>query len=325
MDDLPTSSTPPSPALAGRVRRRTWLVAAAVAAGVLAVGGGVAGAVAAAVSHGSATPSPGGATLYFPAVGQPGGGVSSGGGGAGVGAPMPAIAGGGMATTQGLAAPAMSYAPSGSSYVYPSPVCGTPEAPQVQGDGITATGIVQVPLGSPTGQAITSSLNVGVQSNGDTDVRSALSDVRQKLAAVRDAVRRAGVSDSDISDQNLGVWANGGPRVVSSNVNGGLTVTIRDTALIDRVIDAAVGAGATSLNLWSSNGNTAASPSDDQVRTALAKAAGEARGMAEAEAKGAGLSLGSARGVSAQPPAVCPWAPGGPQLVVAVTVTYAVK
>lgn len=324
---IPASASPPPAPVA---RRRQRLLLAGAAAGGLAIVGGTAGAVAAAVSRSSAAPKPAGAALFFPTIGQAPGSPGAAG--------APGVAGG-MATTmqQGgatgggasyaMGAPGrasdLAMAVPGGSFPYPSMPCGTPQPAQVQGDGITATGIVQVPLGTTSSGS--STLNVGVQSNGESDIKSALADVRQRLAAIRDAVRRAGIPDGDISVQNFNVWANGNPKPVNSNVNGGLSVTITDSGLIDRVVSAAVDAGASNLNLWSSGGAGAATPSDDQVRTAVTKAASEAHGMAQAEAQGAGLTLGAARAVSAQPPAICPWAPGGPQLVVAVTVTYATK
>ena len=47
--------------------------------------------------------------------------------------------------------------------------------------------------------------------------------------------------------------------------------------------------------------------------------------MAAAAAESAGVSLGQVEGVVAQPPAVCGYGPGGPQRVVQVTITYALR
>jgi hypothetical protein len=47
--------------------------------------------------------------------------------------------------------------------------------------------------------------------------------------------------------------------------------------------------------------------------------------MAQSQAQAAGVSLGSLQSSQAQPPSICGWAPGGAQMVVAVTLTYAVK
>jgi uncharacterized protein YggE len=324
----PSTPTDAAPPFAPRATRRRRLLLAGATAGALAVVGGAAGAVAAAVSHASSGPQTTAPLLFFPAVGQaqaPGGG--SGGAAGGMATSMLQAGPAAKANSYAMGAPAFAgdaaMAFPGGSFAYPSLGCGEQQPAQVQGDGITATGIVQVPLGTASSGA--STLNVGVQSNGNSDIRSALADVHQRLAAIRDAVRRAGIPDKDISVQNFNAYANGSPKAFNDNVSGSLSVTITDSGLVDRVIAAAVDAGATNLNLWSSGGASAATPSDDQVRTTVTKATSEAHGMALAEAQGAGLTLGAARAVSAQPPSICPWAPGGPELVVAVTVTYAVK
>jgi uncharacterized protein YggE len=293
------------------------------AGGALALIGGTAGAVAAVVAH-TATPAPSAtSTLFFPTSGQNANPPGNAGSASAGGAATSYAAQGAMAVPQ--AADSQAIATRGAAgYVYPSPTCGNaPALAQVQSDGITATGMVQLPLTASQGESTT--LNVGVQSNGDGDVKSALTDVRQRLATIHDAIRAAGIPESAISQQGFNVWANGNPKPAGANVNGNLSVTIADAAAIDRVINAAVNAGANNLNLWSSSGNGAATPSDAQVHDAITKATTAAHGIAEAEAQGAGLTLGSVHAISAQPPSLCPWAPGGPQLVVAVTVTYAIK
>lgn len=322
MTEQPAS--PDQSTSAARSRRRHTLLMAGSAAAAVAVACGVAGGVAAVVSRG-ATPAPSsGATLFFPAgvpQGSSGGGATDtslgamqqGGSSGGVAAGVPAFASAGKAASFG--APIVAY---------PYPTCGgsTPTV-QVQGDGITATAMVQLPLGGAT-SSTTTTLNVGVQAN-DSDVKAALADARSRLDAIRAALRSAGVPDSEITTQNLNAWANGNPKPVNSNVNGGLTATLTDASSIDRAITAAINAGASSVNLWSSGGTSAPTPTDDQVHSAIAKATAEAHAMASAEAQGAGLTLGSVRAITAQPPSVCPWAPGGPQLVESVTVSYAVK
>jgi uncharacterized protein YggE len=297
------------------------LIAGSVAA-AMAVAGGVAGGVAAVVSRAS-TPSPtgagAGATLFFPASG--GNAPSDGSLGAAQGAPS---GGGGVAAMPAIATQdkAASFAGPIAAYPYPSCGGGTPTT-QVQSDGVTATAMVQIPLSSATANA-TTTLNIGVQAN-DSDVKTALADARARLDAIRTALHNAGVPDSQITTQNLNAWANGNPKPVNSNVNGGLTATLTDASLIDRALTAAINAGATNVNLWTSGGTSAATPTDDQLHSALAKATSEAHSMASAEAQGAGLSLGSVRAITSQAPSLCPWATGGPQLVVTVTVTYAVK
>lgn len=331
----PGSGEPSGPRPSVR-RRRLLLVGAAAAA--LALVGGVAGGIAAVVSRSSSSraadvPGVGGATLFFPSgAGQVGPPSQGGSGAAPYAAPQgaamgaPAVAGATSLSADGVYGMAVPVSPGGGGYGYPYwGGCNAPGEAQLQGDGITATGMAEIPLSSNSSAPGPTTMNVGVQSNGSGSVKDALTDARNRLAAIRDAAHRAGVPDSDISQQSLNVWANGGPKVESTNVNGNLSITIDDPTLIDRVVSAVIDAGASNLNLWSSNGSSAPSPTDAQVRSAMTKATAAARSIAQAEAAGAGLTLGSLRALVAQPPSLCGWGPTGPQLVAAVTVTYAVK
>jgi hypothetical protein len=47
--------------------------------------------------------------------------------------------------------------------------------------------------------------------------------------------------------------------------------------------------------------------------------------MAQTQAQAAGVALGALQATQVQPPSICPWQPGGPQMIVAVTLTYAIK
>ncbi|HXA28546.1 MAG TPA: SIMPL domain-containing protein [Candidatus Angelobacter sp.] len=311
---------------ATRAPRRLLAIGAVVAVAV-ALGGGVAAGVAAVVSHGAAAPTPsqaGGATLFFPAA-QPGQGSS------------------GPATAQGMSAPAMGAGVAGApavaypstmsqgvamgsniAYPYPGQWCSGGSAAPATGPGITATGLAQITVSS--NQVSTQTLNVGVQSNDSgQDVSAALNDVEQRLAAIRDALHKAGVADDHISQQGLNVYANGSPKVSNMNVNGGLTATITDPAVLDRAVHAAVAAGASNLNVWSANGASGAQPDDKALQSAIVKATDAAKSTAQAQAQAAGVSLGSLQSSQAQPPSICGWVPGGAQMVVAVTLTYAVK
>jgi uncharacterized protein YggE len=169
-------------------------------------------------------------------------------------------------------------------------------------------------------------LQVGVQSSGsDSDLKAALADVEKRVAAVRDAMRKAGVAGDQITEQGLNIWGNGGPKVANLGVNGSLSATITDPAVLDRAVHAVVDAGASNLNVWSTSGASGAAPDATAVRSAIAKATDAAHTMAQAQAAAAGASLGALQSSQAQPPSLCAMGPGGGQMVVAVTLAYAIK
>jgi uncharacterized protein YggE len=313
-----------------RRRRARLLVVAAIAAAV-ALAAGVAGGVAAIVSRSSAQPgSTGGAQLFFPVAGQ-GTGASTGSTGA-IAQPQIAQAapGASMGGSVALGAPAIAGSASAPAYgmsspVYPGTWCGGPSSVPPAGPGVTATGLAQVALGGGT-SVTAETLNVGVSSSpGTTDLAGALNDVQTRLNAVRDAIRKAGVPDSQISRQNLNAWGNGAPKVNSVQVNGGLTVTVTDAALADKAMRAAVDAGAGNVNLYASSGASTATPDAQKLQDGIRKATDEAHAMAQSQAQAAGVQLGALQSSVVTQPAICPWQAGGPVMVVAVTLTYAVK
>jgi uncharacterized protein YggE len=308
-----------------RAQRGRLLAIGAVVAVAVALGGGVAAAVAAVVSRQS-TPAatPGGASLYFPLAGnQPQSGGAS---GAMNAAPMPTIADGGMAAGGRAFSPSFANGPAMSSslaYPYPGGWCSAAPAPAASGPGITATGLAQVNL--PGAPANAQTLNIGVQDNNSSDLKTALNDVEQRLAAIRAALHTAGVTDDHISQQGLNIYGNGGPKVTNFGVNAGLTATISDAAILDRAVHAAADAGGTSINVWSGNGATTATPDDKSLQSAIAKATDAAHSMAQSQAQAAGVSLGALQSSQVQPPSICNWTASGAQMVVGVTLTYAIK
>jgi uncharacterized protein YggE len=330
MTDLTTTSGDgagpnPSP---NQARRRRLLVTGALAAVAVALAGGVAGAVAAVVSR-SSTPSPspsGAATTYFPMSGNQAAPNGASYGSSVASSGMAADARGAAGAPAALS-PMMAQGPAMSSslaYPYPGPWCGGAPSAPAAGPGITATGLAQVPLGGTP--VSTQTLSVGVQSaGGASDLKAELADVQAHLAAIRDAIRKAGVPDDQITQQGLNVWGNGAPKVAGLQVNGNLNATITDPAILDRAVRAAVDAGASNLNVSSSFGAAGATPDDKTVQAAIAKATASAHTTAQAQAQAAGVSLGSLQSSQASPPSICGWAPGGAQMVVAVTLTYAVK
>lgn len=324
-----TDATPTSDASTpnhSTTQRRRLLAAGAVVGVAIALGGGVAAGVAAVVSRTAApAPSDGGASIYFPIAGSP---QQSNGAqpqyGASGGAAAPAIAQAPGAAARSFATNDLAMSAPSIAYPYPGGWCNAGPAPTTAGPGITATGLAQITL--PTTPSTAQTLNVGVQtSNSNDNVKAALADVQQKLAAIRDALHKAGVPDADITQQGINVYGNGNPKVTNVNVNGSLSATISDTAVLDKALTAAADAGATSVNVWSGNGNSAATPDDKTLQSAITKATAAAKSMAQTQAQAAGVSLGALQSSQVQPPSICGWTAGGAQMVVGVTLTYAVK
>jgi uncharacterized protein YggE len=210
------------------------------------------------------------------------------------------------------------------AYPYPGSWCNGPAPAAAAGPGITATGLSQVTL--PTQPQTAQTLSAGVQSNGnDGDVATALASAQQRLGAIREALHTAGVPDSQITQQGLNVYANGAPKPSAVGVNGNLSATITDPAVLDRALRGVVAAGASNVSVWSGNGTAGAAPDEKSLQSAIARATESARSMAQSQAQAAGVALGGLQSSQVQPPSICGWAPGGAQLVVAVTLTFAVR
>jgi uncharacterized protein YggE len=134
-------------------------------------------------------------------------------------------------------------------------------------------------------------MNFGVRSE-DADGAAAMAQNAKDMQAVLDALKAAGIADKDIQTLNVGldqhVENRGQPSETRLFVaTNSLQVTIRDLGSIGRVIDAAVGAGADSVNdirFQLSDPNT--------IRTdALSQAVKGARTKADALAQAAGAKV----------------------------------
>ena len=321
------TETIPSTAEAGVLRRRRLRLAAVGALVALAAGG--TGALAATMAHrddstASTTPGP---SVFIPYAGSQG---SSGAGGADrsvasqaqLGAAAPAASGAGVASYGGYAHP------------YPGVCTGTAPA-QVSGDVITATG--SSTIGMSPGKPV-SSLNAWVSAQG-SGVDQASNDVQRRLGAVVDALAGAGVPRSAIhtSAVSVNVYSNGGggPKAVGVatppktttqvNVNASASVSaeLRDASIAARAVNAAANAGADNVNAWT-QAATPAAPSAEALSAALAQASDQAHQLAAAAAEAAGVTLGAVRSVSAQQPTACGYDVDGPQLVVGITIAYAI-
>lgn len=335
-------AAPVAPAIGGRRRPRTTVAALGV---LIAVAAGSTGALAATmVRRSDATPTPVPAVASGPSVYIPGAAGAAGGGGG-------VVAGGGVAAAGPVAvgAPAgaaIDVAGSGASFAGPGAVnvsgiggsypgaawCSGSAPAQVTGREVTATGMSQLAGIQPASSAY--SLWAGVSNQGGGDTAHAVSAVQARLAAISDALVRAGVARGSIHASSVSVYAGmqknalppgiatgtpAAPTVV--NASASLSATVADAATLDRAVAAAAGAGADSVNA-STQWSAVTPPPADQVSAAIAQATDQARTLAGAGAKAAGGSLGALHSVTAQPPTVCGWGQDGPQFVVAVTVSW---
>jgi uncharacterized protein YggE len=211
------------------------------------------------------------------------------------------------------------------AYPYPGGWCNaTGPGANATGPGITATGLAQLTL--PGVQSNAQTLNVGVQSdNNASDLKTALTEVEGRLAAIRAALHTAGVADDHITQQGLNIYGNGAPKVNNYGVNANLSATVADAAMLDRAVRAAADAGASNINVWSSGGAGSATPDDKTLQSAIAKATDAAHSMAQSQAQAAGVALGALQSSQVQPPSICGYGASGAQMVVGVTLTYAIK
>ena len=134
-------------------------------------------------------------------------------------------------------------------------------------------------------------LSVALETQGET-AAAAASDNARLQARIVDAVKAAGVAAAQIRTSGYNVYPeySGGkaPKVTGYRARNMVQVEIRSIEAIGKVIDAALGAGATNigaLRLFASNTDTAR-------REAITNAVTKAPAEAEAAAVAAGGSLG---------------------------------
>ena len=219
------------------------------------------------------------------------------------------------------AAPALQgSAAQGSAVQLPGPYpivgssCSASPTVQFQGRGLAATGTA----------AITSSEQVGtvsatVQQSG-SDAVAALDAVQSKIIAVRDALAKVGVPASSLQVSYFRTY--GDPQARQFTAYASLQATVTGTDALAQATRAVTQiAGVTA---YSQSSPVAGQPTQDQVQNAVGRAAAQARDMAASTAAAAGVKLSDVQSVVAQPPVTC-YGPSGPERVVQVTTTYAIK
>jgi uncharacterized protein len=178
------------------------------------------------------------------------------------------------------------------------------------------------------------SFGFGVTTNGAT-AGEALSRNSSEARAIIDALKKAGVDSSDIQTTQVSLWpqtSSNGREITGYQASNSVQVTAA-LGKAGKLVDAAVGAGA----------NTVDGPSLDTADKsalydqALKQAVGEAKGKAQAIANAAGLTLGVplkvreggaptpivyAEALTAKPAGAPPIEAGTQKIQASVTVTY---
>ena len=148
-------------------------------------------------------------------------------------------------------------------------------------------------------------LHVAVESQGESAAAAAAANATKQTRVI-EAVKTAGVGAAQIRTSGYNVFpeyahgAGKAPRVTGYRANNTVQVEVRDIAAVGKVIDAALGAGATnigSVGLYASNTEAAR-------REALQQAVTKARAEAEAGAAAAGGSLGALLELTIEPTGV---------------------
>jgi uncharacterized protein len=165
---------------------------------------------------------------------------------------------------------------------------GSEPSPSPRQPEITANGRGEVRL-APTFAAVT----VNIATRANTAVEAAAQN-GQKVEAVIKALRGSGLSEKDITtagynlQQDYDYRADRRPEPSGFAANTSIRAEVRRLESLGKVIDAAIGAGATGI----SGVQYFASNTDEARRSAMAAAVREARTDADVLARAAGGSLG---------------------------------
>lgn len=137
-------------------------------------------------------------------------------------------------------------------------------------------------------------VSVAVESHAESAAKAGADNAAMQTRVI-DAVKAAGIAAAQIRTAGYNVFpeyaqsSGKGPRVTGYRAQNTVQVEVRDIALVGKVIDAALAAGATNIggvNLFASNTEAAR-------KDALQKAVAKARVEADAVAAAAGGSLGA--------------------------------
>lgn len=193
--------------------------------------------------------------------------------------------------------------------------CAAAPTVQFQGRGLAVTGVAPVTPSAPA----TIALNVSVQERGG-DVATVISSAQAKAQAVVSALQQAGVANSAIQQTSFSSFGDLQGRQFTAYAS--IQAQVAGSEQLSQATRAILQIGG--ISGYSTSSALAVQPSDAEVQAAVSAAAAQARDMAGATARAAGVSLGSVQSVATQPPAAC-YGPAGPMRVVQVTIDYAIK
>lgn len=184
---------------------------------------------------------------------------------------------------------------------------------------VSAVGVGQAPASGDTGY----SLNVGIQeqSSGD-NLQAAVRSAQDKVAAIQAAIEGAGVPAGSIVMAGFNISPAYPPYPIPLAEDGGsgsvpgiapdsppdgymvsanLQVDTDSPEQLAAAMQAAIGAGATSVSTYGKGGPQEPPPDADVLQPAIEQATQQAKAMAQASADAAGIELGDIRSVSVQP------------------------
>ena len=126
----------------------------------------------------------------------------------------------------------------------------TPEHAQ---SGVQGTLLSVNAKGSSEARPDLATISLGVTTEGQT-AQAALQENSRRMAALNQALRRAGIAERDIQTSNVSVYPqqqyreNQPPLITGYQANNTVTAKIRNIDNTGRVIDAAVAAGGNTIN-----------------------------------------------------------------------------
>jgi hypothetical protein len=149
---------------------------------------------------------------------------------------------------------------------------------------VTGTGEVLIP-------ADTAVVSLGVSAT-DREVLKAQRRANETIAAIREALIKAGVKEEDINTDYINIYASydyseGTEQMKGYNANSTLAIRVTDIEAVGEVIDIAFEAGANTLN----GINFSASDTTEAEAKAMKKAVENAKDKAEVLAEASGLKI----------------------------------
>jgi hypothetical protein len=211
------------------------------------------------------------------------------------------------------------------------------ETPLVQGTMLSVSA-----SGSSEAAPDMATINLGVATEGQT-AQAALAENGRRMAALIQALRRAGVAERDIQTTNVSVYPqqqyrDGQPPLVTGyQANNSVSAQVRNINNVGRVIDAAVAAGGNTVNGVSFSHQDPEAQLDIARRDAIAEARRRATLYAEALGMSVARIVAVSEGGGFAPPVMpmamermaasdaTPVAPGQLETNVTVNVTFELR